>query len=89
MITNCLDQRFYRVVQGKTNIAVALNNLKFDLFVFTGSTAKGKLVAQSAARNLVPCILELGGKSPFIVDESANATWAAKKVLWGKLMNFG
>jgi aldehyde dehydrogenase (NAD+) len=42
--------------------------LKFDLIFFTGSTEKGKLVASAAAKNLVPCILELGGKSPVIVD---------------------
>jgi len=59
------------------------------MIVFTGSTEKGKLVAQSAARNLVPCVLELGGKSPAIIDETANASLAAKKVLFGKMPNLG
>lgn len=63
--------------------------MRFDMIVFTGSTQKGKLVAQAAGRNLVPCLLELGGKSPCIVDESADATYAAKKVLFGKIPNYG
>lgn len=63
--------------------------MKWDMIVFTGSTAKGKLVATSAAKNLVPCVLELGGKSPFIVDDKADAVTAAKKLLFGKMPNFG
>ena len=59
------------------------------MIVFTGSSAKGKLVAQSAAKNLVPCLLELGGKSPCIVDETANISYTAKKILIGKLINYG
>lgn len=59
------------------------------MICFTGSTEKGKLVAQAAAKNLVPCILELGGKSPMVIDESADIDWAAKKCLQGKLANFG
>ena len=63
--------------------------MKFDMFCFTGSTQKGKLVAEAAGRNLVPCVLELGGKSPAIVDASADATFAAKKILFGKMPNLG
>lgn len=59
------------------------------MFVFTGSTQKGKLVAEAAAKNLVPCLLELGGKSPAIIDTDADSIFAAKKVLVGKLANFG
>ena len=59
------------------------------MIVFTGSSAKGKLVAQSAATNLVPCLLELGGKSPCIVDETANIKYSAQKILMGKLINYG
>lgn len=84
-----LDQKFYRVVQGHANVAIKLTSMRFDMFVFTGSTQKGKLVAQSAAKNLVPCILELGGKSPCIIDESCDATFAGKKALIGKMMNYG
>jgi coniferyl-aldehyde dehydrogenase len=63
--------------------------MKFDMICFTGSTQKGKLVAEAAGRNLVPCILELGGKSPAIVDASADVNAAAKKILFGKMPNLG
>ena len=59
------------------------------MIFFTGSTEKGKLVAQAAGKNLVPCVLELGGKSPSIVDESANIDLAAKKIALGRFMNAG
>jgi acyl-CoA reductase-like NAD-dependent aldehyde dehydrogenase len=59
------------------------------MIVFTGSTEKGKLVAQAAAKNLIPCVLELGGKSPAIIDDSCDAASAAKKVLFGKMPNLG
>jgi len=59
------------------------------MFVFTGSTQKGRMVAKAAAANLVPCVLELGGKSPCVVDSSADVVWAAKKMLNGKLGNYG
>ena len=59
------------------------------MIVFTGSTQKGKLVAQSAAKNLVPCVLELGGKSPAIIDQDCDHQFAAKKVLFGKMPNLG
>lgn len=70
-------------------MAIKLTSLRFDMIVFTGSTEKGKLVAGAAARNLVPCVLELGGKSPAIIDSTANAAYAAKKVLFGKMPNLG
>jgi len=59
------------------------------MFVFTGSTQKGKLVARAASENLVPCLLELGGKSPAIIDTDADIIFAAKKILVGKLANCG
>lgn len=68
IIRESLDQRFYKVIEGKSKVAITLNKQKFDMFVFTGSTQKGKLVAEAAAKNLVPCLLELGGKSPAIID---------------------
>ena len=63
--------------------------MKFDCICFTGSSEKGKLVAKAAAENLVPCILELGGKSPLIVDESADLELAAKKIAFGRYINAG
>jgi len=70
-------------------VAAGLTKQKFDLIVFTGSTEKGRLVAASAAKNLVPCLLELGGKNPVIVDKDADIEWAAKKILNGRLTNHG
>jgi len=84
-----LDQRFFRCVLGQAQVAIKLTSMKLDMVVFTGSSQKGRLVAQACAKNLVPCVLELGGKSPAIVDESANASYAAKKLLYGKLPNCG
>lgn len=70
-------------------MAIKITSMRFDMVVFTGSTQKGKLVAQSCGKNLVPCVLELGGKSPAIIDEDANPALAAKKILFGKAPNLG
>lgn len=78
LITRWVDMGCYTVVEGQVEVAKALTNAKFDSICFTGSTEKGRLVAEAAGRNLVPCVLELGGKSPAIVDESANLNFAAK-----------
>lgn len=59
------------------------------MIIYTGSTEKGRMVAQSAAANLTPCILELGGKSPVFVDESANIENAAYKIAYGRFLNCG
>ena len=61
----------------------------FDYIFFTGSTQTGKLVAQSAASKLIPYTLELGGKSPVIIDKNANLEQAARKIAWGKFLNAG
>jgi acyl-CoA reductase-like NAD-dependent aldehyde dehydrogenase len=59
------------------------------MIVFTGSTEKAKLIASAAGKNLVPCVIECGGKSPAIIDENCDAALAAKKVLFGKMPNLG
>jgi aldehyde dehydrogenase (NAD+) len=89
LITRNMDSNAYVAVEGQVEVAKALTSSKFDLICFTGSSEKGKLVAASAANNLVPCILELGGKSPAIVDASANLEHAAKKIVMGKFLNAG
>ncbi len=66
-----------------------MTKLKFDIICFTGSTETGRLVAIEAAKNLTPCILELGGKCPVIVDESANIDSAVKRIVFGKYVNSG
>lgn len=70
-------------------MAKTLASSKFDLILFTGSTRTGTSVAIEAAKNLIPCILELGGKCPVIVDHTANLLGAARRILAGKFMNCG
>jgi aldehyde dehydrogenase (NAD+) len=84
-----LDPRFYRCVEGKVEVGRALTNSKVDLILFTGSTQIGMMVAQAAAKNLIPCVLELGGKCPTIIDRTANIPGAAKRVAMGRFMNSG
>jgi coniferyl-aldehyde dehydrogenase len=71
------------------DIAKAFASLPFDHLVFTGSTRVGRLVAEAAARNLTPVTLELGGKSPAIIDASADLEEAAERIAYGKLLNAG
>jgi aldehyde dehydrogenase (NAD+) len=66
-----------------------LTSSKVDLIIFTGSTEKGKLIAAAASKNLVPCILELGGKCPCVIDSSADLEFAALKVAQLAFMNSG
>ncbi|MCK9515442.1 MAG: coniferyl aldehyde dehydrogenase [Ottowia sp.] len=78
------------VVNGGADIAAAFAELPFDHLFFTGSTAVGRKVAQAAARNLTPVTLELGGKSPCIIDRScSNLDDAARRIAVGKLLNAG
>jgi aldehyde dehydrogenase (NAD+) len=75
--------------EGDAEVSTALLDLPFDHIFFTGSPAVGKVVMTAAAKNLASATLELGGKSPVIVDESANVARAAKSVAWGKFTNCG
>ena len=77
------------VVQGDASVASAFSGLPFDHLVFTGSTAVGRKVAQAAAQHLTPTTLELGGKSPCIVDADCDMQDAALKIAHGKLLNAG
>jgi coniferyl-aldehyde dehydrogenase len=77
------------VVEGGPAVAQAFAALPFDHLLFTGSTRVGRLVAEAAARNLTPVTLELGGKSPVIIDRSADLAAAARRVAVGKLLNAG
>lgn len=77
------------VAPGGLDVAQAFSALPFDHLVFTGSTSVGRIVAQAAAKNLTPVTLELGGKSPTIIDESANMDIAIGRITNGKLLNAG
>ena len=89
LVTSYLDQSAYQILLGGPETGAELTSTDLDLIVFTGSTQIGKKVAQAAAGNLTPCILELGGKSPTIVDKSCNIDWASKKVLFSRFVNSG
>ena len=77
------------VVQGDGAVAAEFSSLQFDHLFFTGSTAVGRIVAKAAAANLTPTTLELGGKSPCIIDASCDMKSAALKIAHGKLLNAG
>jgi coniferyl-aldehyde dehydrogenase len=77
------------VVTGDASIGKLFAALPFDHLVFTGSTAVGREVAQAAAKNLTPVTLELGGKSPAIIDASCNLDAVIDRIAWGKLINAG
>ena len=89
MIKETFDEKHVAVVQGNREVNSLLLDERFDLIFFTGSPALGKKVMQAAARNLTPVILELGGKSPCIVDKEANIKIAARRIAWGKTLNAG
>lgn len=77
------------VVTGDATIAANLLKKRWDYIFFTGSVGVGKIVAKAAAENLTPVTLELGGKSPCIVDETANLELSARRIVWGKIINAG
>lgn len=77
------------IFEGDASVSTMLLSLPFDHIFFTGSPAIGKVVMAAAAKNLTSVTLELGGKSPTIVDESADLDLAAKTILWGKFTNNG
>ena len=77
------------LVEGEVGVSTALLKLPFNHIFFTGSPGVGKIVMSAAAKNLASVTLELGGKSPTVIDRTANIDMAAKKVMWGKFMNAG
>ena len=77
------------VEQGGQEKSTELLSQRWDYIFFTGSVAVGKIVAKAAALNLTPVTLELGGKSPCIVDQTAKMTLTAKRIVWGKFINAG
>ena len=89
IITECFAPEYVAVVTGGRAENAALLEQKFDFIFFTGSQAVGREVLRRAAEHLTPVVLELGGKSPCIVDASANISLAAKRIVWGKYLNCG
>ena len=89
MITATFDKRYIAVVQGNRDVNEALLANRFDIIFFTGSPVLGKKVMSAAAKNLTPVVLELGGKSPCIIDKDADIKVSAKRLAWGKTLNAG
>ena len=89
IITECFAPEYVAIVTGGRAENSALLEQKFDFVFFTGSQAVGKEVLRHTAEHLTPVVLELGGKSPCIVDASANIKLAAKRIVWGKYLNCG
>ena len=89
IISETFDENHVKCVEGGVEIAQQLLAQRWDYIFFTGSVAVGKIVAKAAAENLTPVILELGGKNPCIIDETANLKLAAKRIVWGKFLNAG
>lgn len=89
LLESCFPQEYVAVVTGGREENRDLLCQKFDLVFFTGSQAVGREVLQHTAENLTPAILELGGKSPCIVDETAKIPLAARRIVWGKFLNCG
>ena len=89
MISETFEEQYIAVVQGNRDVNTALLGLRWDLIFFTGSPALAKTVMTAAAKYLTPVILELGGKSPCIIDRTADIKVAAKRIAWGKTLNSG
>lgn len=89
LVAAAFDDTEVAIICGEANVATAFSALPFDHLLFTGSTAVGRRVMQAAAQNLTPVTLELGGKSPVIVDPDYPVDEAAHRVLWGKTTNAG
>ncbi|WP_099467264.1 aldehyde dehydrogenase [Konateibacter massiliensis] len=89
MISEIFHPGYICCVEGGINTNQALLKVPFHYIFFTGSIPVGKIVMEHAAKHLTPVTLELGGKSPVIVDEAANIKWAASRIAWGKFLNVG
>lgn len=89
IIKQTFDKNHVECIEGNADKAKELLSQRWDYIFFTGSVAVGKIVAKAAAENLTPVTLELGGKNPCIIDETANLKLAAKRIVWGKFLNAG
>ena len=89
MISETFDSEYIAVVQGNREVNGALFDMRWDIIFFTGSPALAKSVMAAAAKHLTPLVLELGGKSPCVIDKSANIKTTARRLAWGKTLNSG
>nr|WP_052144562.1 aldehyde dehydrogenase [Halalkalibacter okhensis] len=89
LVEDYFSNEYIAAVEGDASVSQSLLSKRFDYIFFTGSVGVGKKVMEAASRNLIPVTLELGGKSPVIVDKSAKVKLAAKRIAWGKFINAG
>nr|WP_315149476.1 aldehyde dehydrogenase [uncultured Flavobacterium sp.] len=89
IVAKAFDKKDVEVKEGGIEVSQQLLSERWDYIFFTGSVAVGKIVAKAAAEHLTPVTLELGGKNPCVIDETANLKLAAKRIVWGKFMNAG
>ncbi|MEC3908770.1 aldehyde dehydrogenase [Tamlana sp. 2201CG12-4] len=89
IIQNAYPETLVAVIEGGVEMATDLLAQKWDFIFFTGSTKVGKIVAAAAAKHLTPVVLELGGKSPCIIDDTVNLKLVARRLVWGKFFNGG
>ena len=89
IINSVFESSHVSVIQGDASVASILLKKRWDYIFYTGSTQVGKIVAKAAAENLTPTTLELGGKSPCIIDESVPIKKTAKRIIWSKYINCG
>ena len=89
MIKETFPQEYIAVVQGNRDVNTALLEERYDIIFFTGSLSLGRRVMRAASEHLTPVVLELGGKSPCIVDKDANIQMSARRIAWGKSLNAG
>ncbi len=89
LVEECFDRSYVAIVQGNREVNTELLKHRFDMIFFTGSPLLGRVVMRAAAEHLTPVVLELGGKSPVVVDSTADVELAARRVAWGKTINAG
>ena len=89
IIDETFDNEYITMIQGHRDVNQALLAQKFDFIFYTGSPDMGRVVMEAASKNLTPLVLELGGKSPCIVDMDCNIEFAARRIVWGKTINAG
>jgi aldehyde dehydrogenase (NAD+) len=87
--TRYLDARIYKCVTGAIPQSTEILRQRFDHILYTGNGFVGRIVMRAAAEHLTPVTLELGGKSPVIVDEDVDISVAARRVVWGRCFNAG
>lgn len=89
IIDETFDDKYIAMFQGHRDVNQVLLAQKFDFIFYTGSPDMGRVVMEAASKNLTPIVLELGGKSPCVVDKDCNLDFAARRIVWGKTINAG